>query len=346
MKKQALLFVLSFFVIWGCSDKTSEEKGSGYLSLNISQSTGLKSDIQPEDFILRISDNSGVEVLSGRIGDLSEQIALPVGSYTIEAFSVVFSEPKFDTPCYSGKTEVEIVAGETNEAALVCAQSNAGIKIVWSDEFGDLYQTYQAEIRCETGYLTYSSTETRTGYFLPGNVSLNISADGKALNGGTITLSAKDLLTITLRPKESPTGVLSVEIIIDDSVNEREIEITPEPSVENSESNPYSVADAISKQGETNVWVTGYIVGSKPSSGWDFIEGAWQASNIVLADVATETVDTKCIPVALPSSGAIRESLNLLIHPEMLHQKITIRGDLAAYFSRPGLREIKAYSVE
>ncbi len=349
MKKQILMMMSFLFVMWACSEKEMpEEKGIGYLALNIGSNMSLKSGVTVEDFTLRITTGNGTEVLKERIGDLPSQIALTADNYTVEAYSVAFTDPKFETPCYSGSTAATIVAGETTETSLVCSQSNAGIKIIWSDEFADNYQTYQAEARCTSGYLTYSADESRTGYFPAGNVSLKISADGQTLNGGTLALSAKDLVTVTLRPKMSPSGSLSIDILVDETVNERAVEIIVEPdeeSAENSETNPYFIAGAISKQGETGVWVVGYIVGSKPSSGWDFISGTWQATNLILADAATETDYTKCIPVELPT-GSIRTNLNLTDHPELLHRKIVVKGSLENYYSRPGLRSITTYSIK
>ena len=342
MKTKILLIVLSFFVIYACT--APEEKGTGYLTLNINQSTGLKADLKVEDMILRINDGR-VDVIHERISNLSAEIALPVGVYTIEAYSMEFSDPKFETPFYSGKTTVEIEAGETKEASLVCSQGNAGIKIVWSDDFSILYSTYHAQIHCNEGYLHYSSTEERTGYFLPGTVSIIIQADGFSIIGGTITLAAKDMVTATLKPKNvdtQPSGSFSIEISIDQTVNEREIEVIVDPDYlsSNSETNPYNISQAIERQTENGVWVTGYIVGSKPSSGYDFVNGIWQATNIVLADDIRETNDRNVIFVELGSSGQYRTNLSLLDYPGNLHRKILLKGNLRDYQSRAGLRDL------
>ena len=166
VKKQVLLLILAFFGICACSKKeTSAEKETGYLTLNISQGTDLKADVNIMDFTLRINDGQ-IDLIKERISALPEQIILPVGMYTIEAYSMEFSEPKFDMPFYTGKTTVEIEAGVNRGASLVCSQGNAGIKVVWSSGFS-MYRSYQAQINCDAGYLNYSSTESRTGYFLP-----------------------------------------------------------------------------------------------------------------------------------------------------------------------------------
>ena len=349
MNKRFLLLILPFWVMFACSQKEAPEK-TGFLTLNISQATSLKSDIEITDFTLRISDGHA-DLIKGRIGDLPSQIALPVGTYTIEAYSMEFSDPKFEMPFYSGKTTVDIEAGETNVASLVCSQGNAGVKVVWSNDFPTSFATYEAQITGDQGYLHYSSDETRIGYFLPGKVSISILADGVTINGGTVVLAAKDLLTATLHPKQVPSGKLNIDISIDETVNNRDIDVVVDPEYKvnepNSQTNPYNIAQAIAKQGETGVWVTGYIVGAKPSatSNYDFVNpGTWQNTNIVLADDITETSDTKVIFVQLPA-GTYRTNLSL-DKPENLHQKVKIKGNLATYFSRAGLTGISGFSFQ
>ena len=358
MEKKGFLLILSLFVMFACS-KTPEEKGTGYLTLNISQGAGLKADVEITDFTLRINDGYA-DVFHKRIGDFPEQIALPVGSYTVEAYSMVFDVPKFDVPFYTGKTIIEIEAGETTAASLVCSQGNAGIKVVWAGDFPDLYDTYQAQINSNEGYLTYSSTETRTGYFLPGTVSVSVLADGLTINSGTITLAARDLVTATLRTKETSSGSLTIDISIDVTVNEREVDVIIDPGYtgENSETNPYSVSQAIAHYeengAENGVWITGYIVGSKPSttSDFNFINGTWLNTNIAIADDIDETKDYNVIFVEL-TNAAQRNTIGLVgstsqNYSDRLHRKVLIKGNLRSFYSPPhaGLRDITDYSLK
>ena len=324
-----------------CSKKeTPYEIGTGYLTLNIDRDASLKADVVITDFILRIINSQSVEILSEYIGDLPDQIVLPVGDYTVEAYSAIFSEPMFDAPCYFGKTTIEIEAGETTEASLICSQSNAGVKVVWSNAFTERFSVYQAQITSGAGDLTYSSTETRTGYFLPGTVSISIIADGQTINGGSITLAAKDMVTLTLQPKETPSGSLSIYFTIDETVNNREIEIIidPEYTGENSETNPYSVAQALLRPDETGVWVVGYIAGARATSSWS----TTSQTNIVIADVAGETELAKTMAIQLPTTGTLRDELNVVDNPSNINKKILVKGNLVSYFGR-GIQNVSSY---
>ena len=353
MYKKYFLLILPVFLFFACSKKESlPEKETGYLILNVSQGVSTKTGIEIEDFTLRIRENN-VGILEEIIKELPEQISLPVGTYTVEAYSAEFSEPRFDMPVYSGVTTVEIVAGAAKEASLICSQSNAGIKVVWSDDFPVLYGSYRAEITGDAGYLNYMHNETRTGYFLPGTVSISIHADGLIINGGTITLAAKDMVTVSLRPKYSPSGNMYIEMSIDETVNEREVEITVDPDDAytentNSETNPYSIAQAIEFQGNGDgVWVTGYIVGSKPTGSYDFVNGTWINSNIVIADDIYETDSYKVIFVDLSNAG-MKNGIGLLgsttqVYSERLYRKVMIKGNLRGFQSRSGLRDLTEY---
>ena len=343
MSKCVLLLILSIFAFNACSKKEApEESQTGYLVLNINNSATLKTGTEISDFTLLVTGEGGAEALKSIIAELPEQIDLPVGNYTIEVYSDEFSEPKFDEPFYYGKTTASIEQGITKEVSLVCSQANAGVRVVWSDEFINLYTTYQAQMVNDEGYLNYSSNETRTGYFLPGTVSVIIMADGQNIDGGSFTLAAQDMVIANMHPKNAKSGALFFDITLNITVNERNLEIIADPeNIINSESSPYNIAQGIARQGENEVWISGYIVGSKPSSGYDFVNGTWQRTNIVIADNISETNDLNCIFVELPAGGT-RNNLNLVDNPELLHQKLVIKGNLNRYQSRAGLTGVRA----
>ena len=344
MYKRVLFLI---FLVFSCSgDETSKETGSGYLMLNVIQSATIKADVEIDDFTLRISASRS-EVLKERIADLPEQIELPAGAYTVEVYSIDFSEPKFEMPFYYGKATVEIEPGASKEAILICAQGNAGVRVVWSNDFPEMFSTYQAMIYNADGYLNYSATETRTGYFLPGTVSILVMADGQQINAGTITLAAQDMVTANLQPRNIQRGNISFTISIDNTLNLRDVDIIVDPEQPNSQTNPYTIAQAIERQGENEAWVTGYIVGSKPSTGYDFVNGTWQNTNIVIADNISETSDDNVIFVELPTA-ALRNNLGITgaDNHERLHRQVVIKGNLRTYQSRAGLRDITDYSFK
>jgi len=89
--------------------------------------------------------------------------------------------------------------------------------------------------------------------------------------------------------------------------------------------------------------VEGYIVGTVISGGnYQLAPPFTTNTNLAMADEPEETDPAKILPVQLPS-GTIRTELNLVDNPDNYHRKMRITGDLAAYFSVPGLRSPSAY---
>ena len=112
-------------------------------------------------------------------------------------------------------------------------------------------------------------------------------------------------------------------------------------------SNPISVSKALSTDNSSTpmAWVKGYIVGyisgKTYADGVTFsAEGCDVNTNILIAESASTTSADKCMPVQLPS-GDLRNGLNLKDNPSLLGKEIIIYGQLANYFSVPGINSPK-----
>jgi len=114
--------------------------------------------------------------------------------------------------------------------------------------------------------------------------------------------------------------------------------------------NPYSVAQAMVKQGESSKWVTGYIVGfiNTATSPYAYTYNATGAiaSNLILADSPSETVDGNCLPVQLSYGTAPRTALNLVDNPGNIGKKVSVCGSLESYFSVAGIKSLSDYSMD
>ncbi|MGF2617880.1 DUF6359 domain-containing protein [Rossellomorea aquimaris] len=120
-----------------------------------------------------------------------------------------------------------------------------------------------------------------------------------------------------------------------DPAPEPEPEPTPEP-----DKGYLTVAEAIADNtGEASV--QGYIVGTKNEAEAPF----GTATNLMLADSPTETDASKMIPVQLSSGSSTRAALNLVDNPEMYLAKVQITGNLETYYSMPGLKSPKEFTI-
>jgi len=120
-------------------------------------------------------------------------------------------------------------------------------------------------------------------------------------------------------------------------------EVAP-PAIKGSISHPYTVIQAMEAQGKNDVWVKGYIVGAFDGSISKFVTDTTGQvkSNIALADNINETVTSNMIPVSI-STTTLKNALNIVDNPTNLNRHVYIRGNLAVYFSVPGLRDTKEY---
>lgn len=134
------------------------------------------------------------------------------------------------------------------------------------------------------------------------------------------------------------------------------------------EDNPYTVAEvqALSTEEfpEDKVWVGGYVVGAMDNQGagsmklieWQIAIGRHVVAvntNIILADNPFITEDhlpvdgdlAQIIPVQLPDNS-VRESLNLINHPEVMSGYVLVYGNIGTYFSTNGVRNTTETNIE
>ena len=114
---------------------------------------------------------------------------------------------------------------------------------------------------------------------------------------------------------------------------------------------PITVAQAMAAyvDGEKKAaWVTGYIVGclngSKDKPVFVATGEGVVATNLLIADAADCTDVALCLPIELPK-GDVRTGLNLMDNPANLGAKITLNGNIMAYFSIAGLKGATEYVI-
>ncbi len=111
---------------------------------------------------------------------------------------------------------------------------------------------------------------------------------------------------------------------------------------------PYTVAGAILNQ-SGGKWITGTIVGYLWSgSQTNYIFGAdtcTQATNLLLAESPDFGYISRTLPVQLPA-GAVRSGLNLKDNKSLIGRKVKLYGELASYFSVPGIKNISYYEFD
>ena len=235
MKKLLYVTAAASLLFTACSKDSTDVIGMGKIAINtkVEPTITLKAPIPADNFNLKITANSDATVkYDGKVSAFTSPMELPVGTYTVAVVSEPFTAPAFDKPVYGiSKTDVAIADGQTTTVDLVAKQTNAALKLVYHADMVKYCTNngyaYSAEVVSDAGNLAYDNTETRFGYFIPGQVTVKVTMNGK-LYSQDFTLTAADLKTVTVNvtPKPAVPSQIGLTITGEDIPLYRDVDWT------------------------------------------------------------------------------------------------------------------------
>ncbi len=302
-------------------------------------------------FVLQINNASGESVYNGPYGARPQKIAVPAGTYELSLVSQKDPAPAWDNPVYGDNLSVVAASGEKVSVSFLCKMMNAGVKVNMTPRYISKYPG-TLTVSQEEGSLDYTSAESRYGYFDAGNATFTaVAGDGSQQKLFSKLLSAGQMLTLTLDTGTLDSeGTVTVQLDTSATYLSQTILVDEYQDVAGdglSSATAYSIAQAAAHPNET-VWVWGYIVGGDLSgSGIKFEAPFTKNSNIAIAASPACTTRDECAAVELASGSDLRESVNLVDHPERLGSKIYIKGTItASYFDLTGIKSVKDFVLE
>jgi len=340
-----LLPALSVFVLTGCFGLFGKEE-TGEISVDFEKSFFTKAQQplpSPDDFILTVTDASGNEIYSGKYGESPEKFEVKAGSYTITALSREFDEPLFESPQYGDSQTVTVSSGQSVNVTLVCKQTNCGVRLDLDSSFRKVFPEGVLYLNGSGGTLMYGYAESRMAYFNPGGLVLSIYNAGEEAVLCTRTLEAQQMLTIKLSAVDTQSSG-GVALQIDSSRMWLSENLVIGES--GGEADALTVTEARSHIGESDVWVTGYVVGVAVNTGkFSFAPPFSKNTNIVIGLRSTSTDADYLLSVELPK-GDVRDGLNLVDNPGILGTKLLLKGTLVeAYYGIPGLKTVTDFKL-
>ena len=232
--------------------------------------------------------------------------------------------------------ELQISLANTGEKAMYIKS----IKV----EYGDASAPSISADDIDFGSANLANTNTQTLAVTGENLTDAITAtlkEGSAFSvAGSLTATGGTLtITLTATAEGTYTDVLTLK----SGAATKEVNISAKAVAlqgVGTEENPYTVSDVFklnNPKDKPAAWVKGYIIGAV-KSGYDNLQTSeiTEASNLVLADDPTATTNYIC--VQLVSKSIVRESLNLVDHPNLMGAQVAINGTLEAYFNNPGVK--------
>lgn len=233
-----LCLLLAVFLFSCRNDENSTSAGEGVLDIKVVAEGDLKEagsrassvDIpEVNDFELNLTDVEDGSVLPlGKFGDFVP-VTTSVGEFILSASYGNSKSEGFDALSFYGSTEVSIKDAQRTDASVVCKLDKAMVSISYTESFKDYFSDYSASVVSSNNTISFSKTETRPAYFIPGdlNVKLKVSRSGGPtdveLNPKNFLAEAQTHYKLTF-DVDASTATLKI-VFNDDPANTNNVEI-------------------------------------------------------------------------------------------------------------------------
>lgn len=320
------------------------KEGSKTLSL-----TGMDTS----NFILSIYSQDGSKVYDGKYGKRPESFTVKSGCYNVKLLSKEFGVPEFNNEIVGDSQDIVIEKGKTFTVELLCRQMNSGIKFNFSGDFKKHFPGIGLFLQDIAGGIQYAYDEKRFCYVNPGTVDFYLRRKSAATGNDCFlqasdtllfsrNLNAADMLSFNFEWSENTTRS-NFSVRIDTSRNWQTDRYNPGSIIPEG---ALTIEQAKEKLGQKNITVFGYILGG------DVKESSFRtgppfsvSSNLLLAPSMSERYRNNCFAIELPS-GAVRDALNLVVHPQLIGSAITVTGTIVEqYFGYIGMKSTKACEI-
>lgn len=326
------------------SDDITPDGGVGSLRIDAVTDSGVdlierentRANTDVSTYTLVLEKQGAEPIIVGKLPSDGVVRDIPAGEYNVRLASHYdYFTPVFEAPTYEGVQEgVTIEGGKTTSVSLTCEQSNAGVYFVYDaslEEVGGFSNVIPTVTQGESALVFQGDQKESRGYFHAKPAILTLNDGGKPLtiNGvkeQVLQLGARQLWEITLAVSIAEDGKLVVTAtvkVIDAPTNKVEFEVELESG---SEDNPLTVSMLPNLVGSKEVWVEGYVV--NPPTTLRSAEGSTK-NYIYLADEATESNLANCARIELEEGSEIQARLNIVDHPGLVGEKVSVKGDIA-----------------
>lgn len=192
MKRYIYLFVSVFtLVMASCQQEETSNGKTGFLQFSVEKNTStiLVPATRAEELsiALQVVDRAGtvVKETDDWHNWTSTPLELPLGSYTINAFSkgVDVATAGFDEPYYWGQTEVTVVPKVNQNVNIECRLANVKVTVNYSADVKKYFSKLSCSVGNSSGKLVFGKDETRSGYFAVDNLNISLAltnTDGRS----------------------------------------------------------------------------------------------------------------------------------------------------------------------
>lgn len=231
----SFVFLTLFFTV-GCQKDNSDNQLTGTLSFGKITRCDDTSDKDVNTkgaapvFAVSVVDGDGkVHFSTADISSVEgRKISLPMGEYTVKAWTDNATAAAFDTKVYYGEKKVSIFNSVNSPVDIECKLDNVLADVVFSQNIKDNFTDYSLVVSNSDGELTFEGDDTRVGYFAyKDKLSYTVMLTDKLGDNYTYTGEVKDLnirdfvhFNIDIKSRTDKDDLL-FDLIINTSVNEK-----------------------------------------------------------------------------------------------------------------------------
>ncbi len=238
-----LLSLSVILLLIGCGkdqeDNPAPEKGKISLSLEIEiieKALGQgRIAVNSDTFKVVVELESGVVVVEyDNASEVPEFITLDPGSYKVKAYSENADQAAaFESPYYYGESGIiDLGPGQTENVSVTCKVANCGVKIIYSTNIQEQFDSYSTEVSNASGTLIFNEAETRIGFFDLSPIAIEATLNYETIDG---TPQTKTLTGTVENPTanklyevhfDASTSRISIDIILDEVMISEVLSIT------------------------------------------------------------------------------------------------------------------------
>ena len=242
MLKVSVIALMASAVAVSCSRNDVLGPGSGekgFLRLNISSDltvTEVKAQEDDPTFKVVIKNYENgviVKTIEDHHTIMDEPVSLTEGKYIVEATNGEDVEAAFEAPYYKGADTVDVVAGESAYADIVCTLANVKATVTVSENVRINFTEYSVTVSNgnEGGSLVYAGeTMASEGYFMcTGTLNwtidlVNNDGDRFSQSGEVSDVEPRDhyKFSFDVEGGTSTSGGLALKVTVDGTLNDKE----------------------------------------------------------------------------------------------------------------------------
>ena len=242
MKNAVIVALMAVIAAISCSrqdELVPGNGGEGFLRLNISSDltvTEVKAQEDDPTFKVVIKNYENgviVKTIEDHHTIMDEPVSLTEGKYIVEATNGEDVEAAFDAPYYKGADTVDVLAGESAYADIVCTLANVKATVTVSENVRINFTEYSVTVSNgnEGGSLVYAGeTMASEGYFkctgtLNWTIDLvNNDGDRFSQSGEVSDVEPRDhyKFSFDVEGGTSTSGGLALKVTVDGTLNDKE----------------------------------------------------------------------------------------------------------------------------